>query len=91
MAEKENMQKSFAAFPKLEEVFSAQGIKRLAAQYIDTNEKLAYDLLDLQAKATAWAKDTPFAPVFEAQNEFGRRFVERSVNAARNLWQLDKE
>lgn len=62
--------------------------KKAAAWYIDTTEKLANQALDLHAKATGWAKDTAFAPLFEAQNTIGRKFVERSTSAARSVWQL---
>jgi hypothetical protein len=70
-------------------LFSLDNAKKVAAWYIDTNEQLAKNALDFQAAATEWAKDTPLAPIFAAQNEFGRKLVERSANAARSLWRLN--
>ncbi len=70
-------------------LFSLGNAKKVAAWYIDTNEQLANNALDFQAAATEWAKDTPLAPIFAAQNEFGRKLVERSANAARSLWRLN--
>ena len=71
------------------EYFSVEGAKKVAAWYIETSEKLANDALDLQARATGWAKQTPLAPIFAAQNELGRKFVERSAEAARTIWRLN--
>jgi hypothetical protein len=70
-------------------VFNLGSAKKVAAWYIDTNEKLAKNALEFQAAATQWAKDTPLEPIFEAQNEFGRKLVERSADAARTLWRLN--
>lgn len=79
----------FEGFAKINEsFFSLEGVKKAAAWYIETGEKLANQTLELQEKATGWAKDTPFAPLFEAQTSFARKFVERSANAARTLWQI---
>ena len=79
----------FEGFTKINDsVFSLEGVKKAAAWYIETSERLAHQALELQEKATGWAKDTPFAPLFEAQNSFARKFVERSANAARTLWQI---
>jgi hypothetical protein len=85
----DNREGIFEGFTKINEsVFSFEGVKKAAAWYIETSEKLAHQALELQEKATGWAKDTPFAPLFEAQNSFARKFVERSANAARTLWQI---
>ncbi len=70
-------------------LFSIDGAKKFAAWYIDASEKAAKDALDFQAAATEWAKETPLAPIFAAQNEFGRKVVERSAGAARTLWRLN--
>ena len=45
--------------------------------------------IDFQAQATKWAKETPLAPIFDAQIEYGKKFVERSANAARSLWRIE--
>jgi hypothetical protein len=84
-----NREGMFETFSKMNEsVFSLDGVKKAAAWYIETSEKLANQAIELQERATGWAKDTPFAPLFEAQNSFARKFVERSANAARTLWQI---
>ncbi len=70
-------------------LFNLENAKKVAAWYIETNEQLAKNALDFQAAATEWAKDTPLAPIFAAQNEFGRKLVERSANAARSFWRLN--
>src|SRR5258708_10550988 len=66
-----------------------EGAKKFAAWYIDTTEKVAKQAIDFQAQATKWAKETPLAPIFDAQIEYGKKFVERSASAARSLWRLE--
>jgi hypothetical protein len=70
-------------------LLSVEGAKKFAAWYIDTSEKVAKQAIEMQASATKWAKETPLAPIFEAQIEYGKKFVERSANAARTLWRLE--
>ena len=70
--------------------FSTEGAKKIAALSIETSERLAKSVLDFQAKASEWAKDTPFGAMFEAQNSIGRKFVELSADAARRLWKVDE-
>jgi hypothetical protein len=92
VTEKENHEGLFEAFSKMGESFySMEGAKKAAAWYIETSEKLAHQALDMQSKATKWAKETPLAPLFEAQCNMARKFVERSMTAARNLWQIPQE
>jgi hypothetical protein len=88
MSEKLNEDKMFDSVSRLSESFNLDGVKKAAAWYIDTSEKLANQALDLQERATGWAKDTPFAPIFEAQHSMAKKFVERSASVARNLWQI---
>jgi hypothetical protein len=71
-----------------ESVFGLEGLKKAAAWYIETSERFANQALEFQEQATGWAKDTPFGPLFEAQTSMARKFVERSANAARALWQI---
>jgi hypothetical protein len=63
-------------------------MKKAAAWYIETSEKFAQQALELQEKAMGWAKDTPLAPLLEAQHSMARKLVERSANAVRTLWQI---
>lgn len=90
MAEKENRFPSFKLFSELSAPWCS-GAKKMAAWYIDTGEKLAESALGFQEKATSWAKDTPWAPLFETQNALARQFVEGSASLARSLWQIEKE
>jgi hypothetical protein len=82
MAEKENGS-------GLQGLFSVEGAKKVAAWYIDTSEKFAKQAINFQESATKWAKETPLAPIFDAQIEYGKKFVERSASAARSLWRLE--
>ena len=70
-------------------LFSVEGAKKFAAWYIDTSEKVAKQAIDLQASATQWVKETPLAPIIEAQIEYGKKYIERSANAARSLCRLE--
>jgi hypothetical protein len=71
-------------------LFSLDAARRMAALYIETGEKLAEGALDFQAKASEWAKDTPLAAAFEAQNSMSRKLVELSANTARQLWRIEE-
>ena len=90
MAEKENGNGSmFEGLSSMGNVFTVEGAKKFAAWYIDTSEKVAKQAITFQESATKWAKETPLAPIFEAQVEYGKKFVERSASAARSLWRLE--
>jgi hypothetical protein len=65
------------------------GPKKFAAWYIDNSEKMSNGVLNYQASATEWAKATPLGPIFEAQFDLGRKFVQRSAEVARKIWQVD--
>jgi hypothetical protein len=67
--------------------FNVESAKKIAGLYIDTGEKLANDILDFQATATGWAKETPLAPILQAQADFARKLVKQSAEVARNLCQ----
>jgi hypothetical protein len=88
MAEKSDT--VFEGFNNLgKNLFNIEGAKKIAAWYVDASEKFANDLLDLQASAAGWAKQTPLAPILEAQTELSRNFVKRSIDLARTTWQLN--
>src|SRR5271167_1750276 len=88
MAEKENGS-MFEGLTSMGSLFTVEGAKKFAAWYIDTTEKVAKQAINMQASATQWAKETPLAPIFDAQIEYGKKFVERSASAARSLWRLE--
>ena len=71
------------------QLFSANGLKKVAAWYIDTSEKVANGVLDYQATATEWAKSTALAPIFEAQHDLSTKLVKRSAEVARKLLQIE--
>ena len=90
MAEKENGSGMFESFANLSSnLLSVESAKKFAAWYIDTSEKVAKQAIDFQASATQWAKETPLAPILEAQYEYGKKMVERSASAARSLWRIE--
>lgn len=90
MAEKANGSGVFEKISNLgSNLLKMDGAKKFAGWYIDTSEKFANQAIDFQASATEWAKETPLAPIFAAQVEFGKKVVERSATAARSLWRLE--
>lgn len=65
--------------------------KETAAQYINVSEDLAEKALEWNSKATAWAKETPLASVFETQRNLTSQAVENSLALARRFWQIDEK
>lgn len=86
----------FAANPFLK-VFTemnaplCDAVKHAAAQYLENGEKWARQTLQWNEKATAWAKATPFAPVFETQRLIAKQAMDLSSNLTRRLWQLEEK
>ena len=78
-----------SVFEDLTSNLNVEGAKKFAAWYIDTSEKVAKQAIEFQASATKWAKETPLAPIFDAQIEYGKKFVERSASAAPALCRLE--
>jgi hypothetical protein len=64
------------------------GIQKIAAWYINTNEQVMRKALDLQEQATDWAKDTPWAPLFQSQHSLANQWIDGSLVLVRSLWQL---
>jgi hypothetical protein len=73
----------------LSAIFNPENAQKLAAWYIDTNERLAKEALTLQEQATSWAKETPFNPIFEAQRSLATQVIEGSASFARSLFRLE--
>ncbi|MBM4258192.1 MAG: hypothetical protein FJ147_20145 [Deltaproteobacteria bacterium] len=65
--------------------------KETATQYINASEEWVEKALEWNTKATAWAKETPLAPVFEAQRNLTTQAVESSLALARRFWQIDEK
>jgi hypothetical protein len=76
--------------PELSESFQ-KNARRIAAWYIETTENLAKEGLRLRERTTSWAKDTPLASIFEAQNTMAQQLVENSARFARDLFRIEKE
>lgn len=78
------------AFGEMNAPFMAP-IKEMAARYIDTSEKWANQALEMSEKTTEWAKDTPFAVMFETQRSLAKQMIGTSTSFARQLWKLDTQ
>lgn len=63
---------------------------QIMTSYLDANEKLAKKTLDWYEKATAWTKDTPWAPWFKTQICSASKMLEGSTSMARKLWRIEK-
>jgi hypothetical protein len=63
--------------------------KKLAESCLSTGEQVAKDAIELQKRATKWAKDT--IPPLEEQSEAGREFLDRSASIAHRLLQVQME
>ncbi len=76
--------------PELTESFQ-KNARRIAAWYIETTENLAKEGLRLRERSISWARDTPLASIFEAQNTMAQQLVENSARFARDLFRIEKE
>jgi hypothetical protein len=65
--------------------------KESATQYINASEEWAEKALEWNTKATAWAKETPLAPMFEVQRNLTSQAVENSLTLARRFWKIDEK
>jgi hypothetical protein len=65
--------------------------KETAAQYLNASEEWAGKALEWNTKATAWAKETPLASVFETQRNLTSQAVENSLALARRFWKLEEK
>lgn len=60
-------------------------MKHMMASCLDTSEKLAKETLDWYEKTTAWAKDTPWAPLVKRQISSAGKMLEGSASMTRKL------
>jgi hypothetical protein len=65
-----------------------ESVRKAAASCILAQEELANQAIAVQERSASWARETPWAPWFEAQTSLARQFVEQSASAARRLWQI---
>lgn len=89
MAENLWTNSAFAKMLKEMNLTQYGNVKQVAARYIDTNEQLAQRVLELHEKATAWAKETPLASLFETQRTWAQQAIDTSATVARKLWQIE--
>ncbi len=66
-------------------------VKEIAARYINTSEQWANQALDMSEKTTAWANETPIAPMFEAQRSLARQMLGSSTTLARQIWKIEPQ
>lgn len=66
-------------------------MKEMAAKSLESGEKWARQAVEMNEKATEWAKDTPLASVFETQRSFALRLIDSSATLVRQMWQLEAE
>lgn len=90
MTEKEKHRLSTSPFSSDLYVPWLTTMKHMIASSLDTNEKLTKEALDRYADSMAWAKDTPWAPMYKAFITFTSKMLEGSTSLVRMVWQLDK-
>ena len=66
-------------------------MRELVADYIDASEKLAKGTLAFQGRITTWAKDTPWASLFNTQRDLTSQWIEGAAGLARKLWSIEEE
>ncbi len=82
-------EKIFESLAKLEEsVCGLLCAKKVAAWFIEANEKLANQAIELHQESMNWIRKTGLAPLFNAQISIAQQVVECSASAARNLWRI---
>jgi hypothetical protein len=64
-------------------------VRKVVASYLDTSERLAKGTLGFYEKSTAWASNTPWAPLFKMQSDMANQFIDNLVNLARQSWQTE--
>ena len=67
----------------------SEPVKEMAAKSLDSGEKWARQAVEMNEKATEWAKDMPFASVFETQRSFAIQWIDSSTAIARRLLQIE--
>ena len=90
MTEKEKHRPSLSSFSSDLYAPWLTTMKQMITSSLDTNEKLTKEALDRYAEAMAWAKDTPWAPMYKAFITFTSKMLEGSTSLVRVLWHLDK-
>lgn len=66
-------------------------MRDLVADYIDASEKLAKGALAFQDRITTWAKDTPWASLFNTQRDMASQWIEGAASLTRKLWSIEEE
>jgi hypothetical protein len=66
-------------------------IRRTAELSIDAFQKMATEMLNLQSKTAEWIRGTPFAAIYEAQAQAGRKLIEITASNSRQAWQTESD
>ena len=66
-------------------------MRDLVADYIDASEKIAKGVLAFQDRVTTWAKDTPWASLFNTQRDMASQWIEGAASLTRKLWSIEEE
>ncbi|MGH7960373.1 MAG: hypothetical protein ACRERD_00920 [Candidatus Binatia bacterium] len=90
MAQKANHSSELPSYTDLSASWR-HDMRKVVATYLDTSERLAKGTLGFYEKSTAWASNTPWAPLFKMQTDIANQFIDNSVNLARQLWQIEEK
>jgi hypothetical protein len=66
-------------------------IRRTAEVNIDAFQRMATEMLNLQSKTAEWIRGTPFAAIYEAQAQAGRKLIETTASNSRQAWQTESD
>jgi hypothetical protein len=78
-----------ASFTRMSDAFLNMDFRKVVALYLDFLENLTKQVLDFQETSMNWAKETPLEPFVEFQTSIARKLTETSINALRNLYQIE--
>jgi hypothetical protein len=67
-------------------------MREIVAEYVDAGERLAKAALAFQERViTTWAKDTPWASLFNTQRDMASQWIEGAASLTRKLWSIEEE
>lgn len=88
MAESAKTDGTVESLSRITEGFFNADVRKAVALYLDIIENVTKQVLDFQETAMGWAKETPLEPFVEFQTSISRKLAETTINAARNLCQI---
>ena len=69
---------------------TSKAVRDVAARLIDTNASFARQVLDFQAQATNWAKDTPMGTILQSQYAFNQELIDAWQRLARAIFRVEE-